>query len=197
MASSTDQKSKEAQTVVQHLGDMHALESHIFQAIDKQDKLIKDHPGAQQLFHGIKTTLETHLTALQARIDELGGTPGHPLKEGVAALAGIAAGLYDKTRTEQGADSLRDDYTALNQAVIAYVMLHTTALAFNDQVTAMIAKRNLTDNAKLVMEINNYMPTLVIEEFKQDGLAYDPTAEAASLQVVREVWHQPPHTPSV
>jgi len=105
MSNATDNKSKEAKTVVQHLGDMHALESHIFQAIDKQVKLIQDFPDANQLFAKIKTTLETHTTALQARIDELGGTPGHPIKEGVAALAGIAAGLYDKTRTEQGADA--------------------------------------------------------------------------------------------
>jgi len=75
-------------------------------------------------------------------------------------------------------------------------MLHVTASAFNDQVTAMLAKRNLDDNAKLVMEINNYMPILVIEEFKKDGLAYDPGASEATLQVVRETWNQPPHTSS-
>ena len=72
---------------------------------------------------------------------------------------------------------MRDDYTAINHSVISYIMLHTTALAFSGQETADLCQRHLTDNAKFVMDINNYMPELVMEEFRQDGLTINERHE--------------------
>jgi ferritin-like metal-binding protein YciE len=182
---------KETQTITKYLGDMHALESHILQALDKQDKVLNDHPRAQQMVSTFHTTLEGHINALEARLQALGGSPTHPVKEAVAAAAGVAAGLYDKVRTEEASKDLRDDYTALNHAVIAYVMLHTTALAFGDQETAALCKRHLTDNAKFVMDINGYMPELVLEELRQDGVSISDQVRSTAQQTVSEVWHQP------
>jgi len=187
---STASRSKETETITKYIGDMHALESHIFQAIDKQHKLLDDHPNAKEKIQTFRNTLDQHVNALQARLDELGGSPTHPIKEGVAAAAGVIAGLYDKVRTEEASKDLRDDYTAINASIIAYIMLHTTALAFNDQQTADLCKRHLTDNAHFVMDINNYMPELVLEEYKQDGLTYDPAALQGARQVISGIWSQ-------
>ncbi len=73
-------------------------------------------------------------------------------------------------------------------------MLHTTAVALGDQETAALAKRHLTDNARFVMEINNFMPKLVLDELRQDGLPVADNALETAEQTVREVWRQPPHT---
>ncbi len=182
--------SRETQTITKYLGDMHALESHILQAIDKQEKLLHDHPSAKELISTFRTTLESHVNALQARLDALGGSPTHPVKEAAAAAAGVVAGLYDKVRNEEASKDLRDDYTAINHSVIAYIMLQTTALAFNDRETADLCKRHLTENATFVMDINSYMPELVMEEFRQDGLAIDESATSTARQTVSEIWHQ-------
>jgi ferritin-like metal-binding protein YciE len=182
--------SRETQTITKYLGDMHALESHILQAIDKQEKLLHDHPSAKQMISTVRTTLESHINALQARLDALGGSPTHPIKEAAAAAAGVVAGLYDKVRNEEASKDLRDDYTALNHSVVSYIMLHTTALAFHDQETADLCKRHLTDNATFVKDINRYTPELVMEEFRQDGLTIDESATRTARQTVSDIWHQ-------
>lgn len=187
-------EARERETLTKYLGDMHALESHIFQAIDKQSKLLDDHPDAQEKIRVYHDTLAVHLTALQTRLDALGGSPTHPVKEGVAAVLGVAAGLYDKVRTEEASKDIRDDYTAINHAIIAYNMLHATALALGDQETAGLAKRHMTDNAQFVMEINNFMPKLVLDELRQDGLPVAESALSTAEQTIGEIWHQPPHT---
>ena len=182
---------KEQEILTQYLGDMHALESHIFQAIDKQVKLLDGHEDARAKVQVYRDTLSGHLDALKTRLDQLGGSPNHPIKEGVAAALGIAAGLIDKVRSEEASKDLRDDYTAINHAVIAYEMLHTTALAAGDTQTADLARRHLADNAQFVIEINNFMPKLVLDELREDGLPVREDALQKAQQTVREIWRQP------
>lgn len=186
--------SRETETLTKYLGDMHALESHILQAIEKQVQMLDAHADAQEKVRLYHTAIAGHLDALQARLDALGGSPTHPMKEGVAAVLGIAAGLYDKVRTEEASKDLRDDYTAINHSIIAYEMLHTTALALGDQETADLSKRHLTDNARFVMEINAFMPKLVLDELREDGLTVADGALATAQQTVSEIWRQPSHS---
>jgi ferritin-like metal-binding protein YciE len=185
---------KEQEILTKYLGDMHALESHIMQAIDKQVHLLDDHEDARRKTIVYRDTLADHLTALEQRLRDLGGSPTHPLKEGVAAALGVAAGLIDKVRASEAAKDLRDDYTAINHSIIAYEMLYTTAVAAGDQQTAELSKRHMKENAQFVMEINNFMPKLVLDELRQDGMSVAPDAQARAEAAVREVWNQPPHT---
>ena len=184
---------KDVETVTKYLGDQHALESHILQAIDKQERLLATgHPAAYETIRTIRDTLQMHLDALQERLQELGGSPTHPVKEAVAAVAGIAAGLYDKVRNEEASKDLRDDYTALSHSVIAYTMLHTTALAFGDKETARLCARHLADNARFVKDIQTAMPGLVIEEYRQDGgFSLNAGAIGATRRVIGTIWMQP------
>lgn len=185
---------KEQELLTTYLGDMHALESHILQAIDKQATLLDDHADAQAKVRTYRATLAEHVDALKARLDQLGGSPSHPIKEGMAAALGVAAGLVDKVRGSEAAKDLRDDYTAINHSIIAYEMLYTTAVAAGDQQTADLSKRHLKENARFVMEINNFMPKLVLDELRQDGLEVKPDALQLAEATVRDVWQQPPHT---
>jgi ferritin-like metal-binding protein YciE len=193
---SSSSQSKEVQTITKYLGDMHALESHIDKAIENQ---IKGFPqGHQEALDQVQTfhsKLENHLTALDSRLQALGGSPTHPVKQAVAAVAGVAAGLYDQVRNEEASKDLRDDYTALNQSLISYVMLHTTALAFNDQETADLCQRHLTDTSNFVMQIQSMMPALVIQEYEQDGGFSGINKDAAisgTKQVIDKIWNDNP-----
>ncbi len=179
---------KEQEIITKYLGDMVALESHILQAISTQEKLLDDHVDAQMKIKTYRTTLSTHVDALKARLNELGGSPTHPMKEGVAAALGMAAGMIDKMRTEEASKDLRDDYTAINHAIIAYEMMYTTALAAGDTTTADLCRRHLRDNAQFVMDINNFMPKLVLDELRQDGMSVEPEALTMAQAAIREVW---------
>jgi ferritin-like metal-binding protein YciE len=181
---------KEQEIITQYLGDMIALESHILQAIDKQAKLLDDHADAQQKVRNYRATLSGHVDTLKGRMEALGGSPTHPLKEGVAAALGVAAGLIDKVRSEEASKDLRDDYTAINHAIIAYEMLYTTAVAASDTQTAEICKRHLMDNTRFVMEITTFMPKLVLDELRQDGMSIKPDVLSQAEQTLQEIWRQ-------
>jgi len=185
---------REHELITKYLGDMFALESHILQALDTQAKLLDDHADAQHKVRAYRDTLSGHVDSLERRLDALEGSPTHPLKEGVAAALGVAAGLIDKVRSEEASKDLRDDYTAINHAIIAYEMLYTTAVAAGDTQTAEICKRHLIDNSRFVMEINNFMPKLLLDELRQDGMSIKPDALAQVEQTLQDIWRQPAPT---
>jgi ferritin-like metal-binding protein YciE len=177
------------QILQKYLGDMHALETHIQTAIDKQVKLAENNAEAKQKFAEMSGTLKGHLAALEARPQAVGGSATHPVKEAGAAALGVAAGIIDKVRAEEVSKDLRDDYTAINHSVISYVMLNATALALGDQETASLAERNLRDNANFVIWINNHMPKFVIDDLKDSGASIDQGAVEASQAVVKRIWN--------
>jgi hypothetical protein len=72
-------------------------------------------------------------------------------------------------------------------------MLYTTEAAAGDGVTAELAKRHLRDNSRFVMEIKNFMPKLVLDELKEDGLEVRDDALRQAEAAVHEIWQQPPH----
>jgi len=182
---------KSQELITKYLGDMISLESHIVQAIDKQAKWLDDHQDVKAKVSAYRTTLSGHVDALKARLETRGGSPTHPLKEGVAAAVGVAAGVVDKMRGSEAAKDLRDDYTAINLAIVSYIMMHTTAVAGGDLQTAALCKQHLQDNARMVMEINNFIPEIVVAELRQDGMSADPSAVEKSKQVNHEIWNQP------
>jgi len=106
----------------------------------------------------------------------------------VAAMFGLAAGVIGKMRTEEASKDLRDDYTAINHAIIAYEMMYTTALAAGDTTTADLCKRHWKDNAQFVMEINSFMPKLVLDELTQDGMSVQPDVLPMAQAAIHEVW---------
>jgi ferritin-like metal-binding protein YciE len=160
---------KQKDLVRKYLSDMNALEGHIYQAIDKQVKGTEDEPDVNPVLRNFRDTLERHVSALQKRLDALGGNPANPVKEIGASILGWGAGLIDKLRSEEVSKDFRDNYTALSLSNISYVMLATTALACNDRQTADLAARHLKDNAAFVMEIGKLIPHMVIRDLKDEA----------------------------
>ncbi len=157
----------DAKTILQkYVSDMLALEQHIQQAIDKQVKENKDDPEVSSKYDKFATVSKQHVEALSDRLNQLGGALNSPVKTAVAAVAGVAAGLIDKFRSEEITKDFRDDYTALNLSLISYEMLHTTAISLGDRETADLAARNVKDNADFVMEIQRLLPQLVVRDLK-------------------------------
>jgi ferritin-like metal-binding protein YciE len=158
-------------TLTTYVGDMHALEHHMLEPFQRQLDLTKDVPEAHQVVQQLVDTAQRHETALDARVKQL----GHPqknvsdtVKAAVAALFGVAAGAIDSVRPQQVSKALRDSYTATNHAIIAYIMLQTTALALNDQETATLAAQHLQNHVHNAQAIASIMPSLVIYDLSDD-----------------------------
>ncbi len=121
-----DVQQKHEKTIADYVGDMVALESHIEEALDRQLTEVRDDPEAATAVQRFHDTVKQHRDTLIALQEDIGSTPGNPIKAAGAALLGKAAGVIDLVRTEGISKSLRDDYTAFSLAAISYSMLYTT-----------------------------------------------------------------------
>ena len=168
-------------TIATYLSDMLALERHIARPIDSQ-LASKDHQAyaqATQLVERIKAATQTHIAALEARLEAVGGHAGSPVKSAWSALLGGGAAALNQVRKTKVSKSLRDDYTALGLSAISYTMLHATAEGLGDPTTAALAKRALDEYAPIVIAISKAMPGIVLQELRDDG--EDVSLSAASL----------------
>ena len=183
---------KKQETITKYLGDMKSVVSHVQTAMERQKDEFKDKPEVSQTMARIALGLGRQDDALGQRLEALGGSPTHPVKEVVSDALGIVAGLYNKVRTEGAAKGLRDDHVALNLVYISYTTLHTTAVALGDTETAAIAKRSMIESAKFVTEVDRLVPPTVFREL-QDGDfgSLDATAPEQSRVAYKEAWIGP------
>ena len=177
------------QTLTTYVSDMHALVTHGLTAIDRQVDNLKNegHPEALAAVQEFQRTLRTHASMLEARVRGLGGSTTQPVKDAVSAVAGLAAGLVNAVRAEEASKSIRDDYTFLSHVAVGYLMLHTTATGLGDRETSALAETGYGDAARLIMHIDRILPTVVLQELNQDGLAVADVAKATQ-SMVKKSW---------
>ncbi len=161
---------KRVEVVSQYLSDMHVLESHILQPLQRQVKQTQDQADINRALQGYVATTERHIARLEERLKALGTQDGlaDRVKQGVSVLFGLAAGAIDTVRTHPFAKNLRDDYTAGSLAVISYVMLRTTALACDDQESAQLAETHMDETVKMLQWIARTIPTQVVRDLERE-----------------------------
>jgi ferritin-like metal-binding protein YciE len=181
---------KNQKTIADYLGDMHAVESHIEEALDRQLDLFPDQPEAQmavQGFHDMVKAQRDHVAALLEQ--EPKGSVTNTVKDAGSTLLGKVAGMIDKVRTESQSKALRDDYTAFNLAAISYSMLYTTATALGDVKVAEMAEKHLTGYAGAIQKINDLIPAVVLHELKKDDHQVETSdVVAQSRKVIDRAW---------
>ena len=189
---STQEKAMQARsdTLQQYVSDMIAIEEHIANAVKRQveDKDVLNNPQASRIIQNILQYAEQHSQHLKQHLESIGGDPAKGIKEVATSALGAVAGMYDKIRSEQVSKMLRDDYTALNLAAIAYTMLHTTGLALQDQGTASLALRHLQHYTPIIMELNQIIPSVVVAELKDDGLNVIEGSAQQAVNNTQNAW---------
>ncbi|MGV3660746.1 MAG: hypothetical protein ACO1TE_11200, partial [Prosthecobacter sp.] len=110
------------------------------------------------------------------------------LKEAVTSVTGALAGLYGKVRKHPLSRILRDNYTALSLATVAYEMLHTTALGLGKQALADTALKHLKEIAPLIMAVTKIMPEVVLQELAADDPAIDTSVAGKALENTLNAW---------
>jgi ferritin-like metal-binding protein YciE len=180
-----------------YITDMLALEDHIEKAIKGQLTDLKDYPDVLVALRDIHSKVEHHISDLRMVSDQRkAGGVVESVKRAGSAVAGVAAGVIDLIRTEGLPKNLRDDYTAFSLANIGYVMLHTTALAFEDQEVADLAHQHLRDYTDAVMRLNNLIPAAVVRFLEQQGLPARADIVSEVNSNVAEAWKQTSNSPS-
>jgi len=179
-----------------YLTDMLALEQHIEVAIGAQVKDLKDEPQVLALApEAIHVTVHHHSESLKEIIGARDAGAANSLAEAVkraaSVLAGAGAAAVDLVRNEKLPKDLRDDYTAFSLATVSYVMLLSTAMSLNDQPVAELAERHLKHYTKVVMKLNNIIPSAVIAELREEGLPAREEQLPAIARTLKGVWSDP------
>ena len=191
MTASTTSSEQNQKTIADYVGDMHALESHIEEALDRQLSMFQDLPNvrsAVQGFHDMVKTQRDAVAALHAELPK--GSVTETVKDFGSTLLGKAAGLIDKIRTEGDSKALRDDYTAFNLAAVSYGMLYTTAMALGDSKVAALAEKHLRGYAGAVQGINRLIPEVVVHELEKDGHEVKTDVAKTAQTIIDKAWKQ-------
>jgi ferritin-like metal-binding protein YciE len=180
-----------------YITDMLALEDHIEKAVKGQLKDLKEYPDVLAALRDIHTKVEHHISDLRMLSDRRNASGVvESVKRAGSAMAGVAAGVIDLIRTEGLPKNLRDDYTAFNLANIGYIMLHTTALAFEDQEVADLAHQHFRDYTDAIMRLHNLIPAAVVRFLEQQGLPVRADIVSEVNANVAQAWKQTSNSPS-
>lgn len=174
-----------------YLTDMHAVESHILEAVERQleGDEIKAYPEASRVVRSLQTTLKRHTDTLKAAVEAReGNSVKGALKEALADTLGFVAGLYDKVRDDKVSRMIRDDYTATSLAAVSYHMLHTTALALKNQEIAGLAIRNLKDLTPILVDLSKVVCEVVAKELAAEDKVFDGTVGPQAVRNTQEAW---------
>ncbi|MBV9127450.1 MAG: hypothetical protein JO117_05115 [Verrucomicrobia bacterium] len=182
-------QNSEPSALRQYVNDMHALDKHILEALERQrdDERVKADPQARELIAQATALFQRHHDAMHSEAERLGGTVGSAVKEAITGVLGVFAGLYDKVRQDPVSRMLRDDYVAFNMASVSYTMLHTTALAFGDSPLANLTLQHLKELAPLIIRINEIVPNVVASELRDEPGANAAVAGQA-VQNTQAAW---------
>jgi hypothetical protein len=177
-----------------YVTDMIALEDHLDKAIRGQIEDFEDErPAFTRYLRDIQTQIQQHISVLRGlanRRQVNGGGIAEAIKRVASSVAGAGAALIDIVRNEKLPKDLRDDYTAVNLAVIGYAMLHTTAVALNDEEVAEIARSHMTDYAHTVMVLQKIIPQAVLDSLREDGLPARQEVLGQVDSTFGSVWQQ-------
>jgi ferritin-like metal-binding protein YciE len=181
-----------APTINTYISDMLSLETHIATPLEQQveDSDVQAIPIARRVIQEALDTVHAHIGKLEARLDAVGGHSGAPIKNAVSSAVGAAASAINKVRKTEVSKSLRDDYTALCLSSAGYTMLHTTALGLGDTATAQLAKDHLADVATVIMRLNKALPTVVLTELQQEGVAVSASVAETAEADAKDAWKE-------
>ena len=155
------------------LNDLIALQRHLHEAAERQlgADALAEHWDARNLLQRLVPRLESNAAALGQALERRGGRVS-PLKHGLGALTGIAAGWLDRARGEHEITrDLRDDYVVISLVIVSYGVLNAAAAAQDDAQTADLACDHLDGLVSLLDELRIVLPEVALREF---SLAEDP-----------------------
>lgn len=164
-----------------HLSDMIALDRELLTAIRRQlqGPELESFDSARMTLEETERALERHIADLDAEQEALGGAQGGGVKNIAASMAGAAASVVDRLRTEPVSRMLRDDYVALSLVDISYWMLRSTALAMDNERLADRAEACANEIRPLFERLGEAVPQAAMQEVIQRAVHPEAMEQAA------------------
>ncbi|MBC7793850.1 MAG: hypothetical protein H7Z43_09085 [Clostridia bacterium] len=177
------------ETILTYVSDVHALVEHGLRAIERQRENLKDvsHKAVPPALAEALRVLHRQKLEIESRLETLGGKATGPVKDAVSAVAGVAAGIINAVRPSESVKSLRDDATYFSGLGVAYLLLYTTAVGFDDSETAKLAERGYRDAAKTIMHLDHVLPAVTVEELREHNPSVRNSAEQVRT-MVSQAW---------
>ena len=173
-----------------YVTDMLSLEEHIQKAVKGQLEDLADYPEVTRDLRQVLRKVDQHISDLRELSERRKAEgPSDLVKRAGSALLGIGAAAVDLVRNEGLPKNLRDDYTAFSLATIGYLMLHTTALALEEQEIANLARQHFADYAQAVTLLHNVIPGAVVRFLREDGLPVREDVLPGISRTIEEIWH--------
>lgn len=123
-----------------------------------------------ELLHNIDMAFTSQIESLED-FDILDENTLKTVKDKLAKATGKIAGFIDSARNDAASKMLRDDYTALSMIASGYTMLHTYALAEENDELANFTQESLTRVAQLITETSEVLPHIVADEIDASHIA--------------------------
>ena len=183
--------SERKSAIQKHTSDMLAVERHILEAIERQraDDDLREYLEANKVVIEIERVLKGHVAALETLAERYDTGSESVIKKAVTEILGKAAGLYDKVRADKVTRMLRDDYTALSLAAMAYTTYHAFGLAIKEQPIADLALQHLKNITPLLVEISKVIPAVAVHEVAEESdFAVDDSVAADAVRNTQQAW---------
>jgi len=171
-----------------YTSDLLALETHFLNAVKKQksSESIKDEIVID-LLHELDKMVSKNTKELESYLESTEGKTNSDIKSKLASFAGSVAGLIDNARSDTVSKIVRDNYTALSMITVGYTMLHTLALANDDESLAEISENHLKECTNMVTEISKVVPLAVANELIDDKDKAEEIGQRA-LHNTQQAW---------
>lgn len=179
--------------ITKHIADISAFNKHVLEAVERQreDAAVKAMPDANTVVIEIERVLRGHQATLDSLAEAYGASGEGVLKQAVTALAGAAAGIYDKLRESEVTRNLRDDYTALALGSMGYTAMHAFALAVGEARMAEVAETHLKEITPLQVQISRLIPSTTVAELAAQAegeFAVNANSAMESVERTQQAW---------
>lgn len=177
-------------SLIKYVNDVIAMERDFVNAVRTQleDERVRSHPELKALFLDLAVHSDHRADQFEKLVEEEGATLGGALKEGIASISGVLAGLYGMARQHPLSRMMRDNTVAMNVASVSYSMLVTLAMAIGHRKCEELAISALQDCPKFVLKLTDLLPHVVVEEISDDAPVPNALAARQAQAVIREAW---------
>jgi hypothetical protein len=181
--------------LIEQLREQLAIEEDLCTMLEEQidDILETKYSEARNLLISAKEVLIRHFIALNETLDKL---EMHDTDSRALEIKHKSNGIDTQSESNSSNEQknrkisriLRDDYSALNLVTISNTLLHTLALAIDNQYVADLALRHLENLTPLVVRLGELMTDVVTLELHAELPEIDLKSAKIALQNTKLAW---------
>jgi ferritin-like metal-binding protein YciE len=155
--------------LVKHIEEALAMEHGVLRLLDSMIAATED-PEIKDALREHRLDTERHVDRMQHRLEAHGASPSM-VREAGGILGALMKSVVDATRSEKAGRNARDGYATEHMEIAAYELLERIAQRAGDEETALAARENRADEAKMAKVIEANWDRFVELSLQEVGVA--------------------------